>query len=119
LVSVNREKAPLRRILERTIVVRVVFAMMTLSFFASRDLAKTFLADGLLGDDSLAATAERLLGLFPEALAEYAYVGRCVLGGAQATVDQASPSSAKVGRNDLCPCGSGKKFKRCCGETRH
>ena len=22
---------------------------------------------------------------------------------------------AKVGRNDLCPCGSGRKFKRCCG----
>jgi len=21
----------------------------------------------------------------------------------------------KVGRNDVCPCGSGKKFKRCCG----
>ncbi|MGE3275961.1 MAG: SEC-C metal-binding domain-containing protein [Vicinamibacterales bacterium] len=21
---------------------------------------------------------------------------------------------AKAGRNDLCPCGSGKKFKRCC-----
>ena len=21
---------------------------------------------------------------------------------------------AKPGRNDLCPCGSGKKFKRCC-----
>ena len=21
----------------------------------------------------------------------------------------------KVGRNDPCPCGSGKKFKRCCG----
>ena len=21
----------------------------------------------------------------------------------------------KVGRNDLCPCGSGKKFKKCCG----
>jgi uncharacterized protein YchJ len=20
----------------------------------------------------------------------------------------------KVGRNDKCPCGSGKKFKRCC-----
>ena len=20
-----------------------------------------------------------------------------------------------VGRNDLCPCGSGKKFKKCCG----
>jgi len=23
--------------------------------------------------------------------------------------------SAKVGRNDPCPCGSGKKYKRCCG----
>jgi tetratricopeptide (TPR) repeat protein len=21
---------------------------------------------------------------------------------------------AKIGRNDLCPCGSGKKYKRCC-----
>jgi len=24
-------------------------------------------------------------------------------------------SGPKVGRNDPCPCGSGKKFKRCCG----
>ena len=21
----------------------------------------------------------------------------------------------KVGRNDPCPCGNGKKFKKCCG----
>jgi tetratricopeptide (TPR) repeat protein len=27
-------------------------------------------------------------------------------------------SSAKVGRNDMCPCGSGKKYKRCCGDTQ-
>ena len=25
--------------------------------------------------------------------------------------------SAKVGRNEKCPCGSGKKFKRCCGHA--
>ncbi|MFA5152024.1 MAG: preprotein translocase subunit SecA [Clostridia bacterium] len=24
-------------------------------------------------------------------------------------------SQARVGRNDLCPCGSGKKYKKCCG----
>lgn len=24
-------------------------------------------------------------------------------------------AATKVGRNDPCPCGSGKKFKRCCG----
>ena len=23
--------------------------------------------------------------------------------------------SLKVGRNDPCPCGSGKKYKKCCG----
>ena len=23
-----------------------------------------------------------------------------------------------VGRNDPCPCGSGKKFKRCCGQWK-
>jgi uncharacterized protein len=28
------------------------------------------------------------------------------------------PRSSRVGRNDLCPCGSGKKFKRCCGESK-
>ena len=25
---------------------------------------------------------------------------------------------AKPGRNDPCPCGSGRKVKRCCGEHR-
>ena len=27
-------------------------------------------------------------------------------------------SSNKVGRNDQCPCGSGKKYKRCCGRPK-
>lgn len=25
------------------------------------------------------------------------------------------PAVSKVGRNEICPCGSGKKFKKCCG----
>ena len=25
-------------------------------------------------------------------------------------------TSPKVGRNDPCPCGSGKKYKKCCGK---
>jgi len=25
----------------------------------------------------------------------------------------------KVGRNDLCPCGSGKKYKKCCGANQN
>ncbi len=25
--------------------------------------------------------------------------------------------SSKVGRNDACPCGSGNKYKKCCGAS--
>jgi uncharacterized protein YecA (UPF0149 family) len=25
-------------------------------------------------------------------------------------------SKEKIGRNDPCPCGSGKKYKKCCGK---
>ena len=31
------------------------------------------------------------------------------------TVQQVVRSGEKVGRNDPCPCGSGKKYKKCCG----
>ena len=34
-------------------------------------------------------------------------------GGMNKTVVNEGP---KVGRNDLCPCGSGKKYKNCCGK---
>jgi len=30
-----------------------------------------------------------------------------IVGGAKELAE-------KLGRNDLCPCGSGKRFKRCC-----
>ncbi len=30
----------------------------------------------------------------------------------------ASPSHTNIGRNDPCPCGSGKKYKRCCLEQQ-
>ena len=28
-------------------------------------------------------------------------------------------SAGKVGRNDPCPCGSGKKYKQCCERKTH
>ena len=36
------------------------------------------------------------------------------VGDAQ-PVQQVVRGQAKVGRNDPCPCGSGKKYKKCCG----
>ena len=31
---------------------------------------------------------------------------------------QAQAVSKKIGRNDPCPCGSGKKYKKCCGKNQ-
>lgn len=34
-------------------------------------------------------------------------------------VERTKPVQPKqdIGRNDLCPCGSGKKFKKCCNKS--
>jgi preprotein translocase subunit SecA len=39
-----------------------------------------------------------------------------VTEAAPAASKATAPGGAKVGRNDACPCGSGKKFKRCHGK---
>ncbi|MGB6544689.1 MAG: preprotein translocase subunit SecA [Candidatus Acidiferrales bacterium] len=38
-------------------------------------------------------------------------------GAAQAETPKPVRTGAKVGRNDPCPCGSGKKFKKCHGQA--
>ncbi len=37
------------------------------------------------------------------------------VGGGDAKKEPVKRASDKVGRNDICPCGSGKKYKKCCG----
>ena len=36
----------------------------------------------------------------------------------QENVKQPVKNGEKIGRNDLCPCGSGKKYKNCCGKNK-
>ena len=38
-------------------------------------------------------------------------------GGAAPASERKPATSKKVGRNDPCPCGSGKKYKKCCGQN--
>jgi len=40
---------------------------------------------------------------------------RSVSDRMNAQVTQSAVTGGKVGRNDPCPCGSGKKYKKCCG----
>ena len=54
---------------------------------------------------ALAEAAPALIPLCVATLAEDRYKG----------LSPGPTSRAKTGRNDPCPCGSGKKFKKCCG----
>jgi len=48
----------------------------------------------------------------------YRYFKEDRINHARATAHRAEPyerAGPKIGRNDPCPCGSGKKYKRCCG----
>jgi len=79
---------------------------------------------------------EKLLGSLPQNLVQQMMSGDIMLGGTAAdqmdAEDAASDPEHEIvpapklefrrekpvaGRNDPCPCGSGKKFKNCCGRT--
>ena len=38
-------------------------------------------------------------------------------GAENENIKQPVKNENKIGRNDLCPCGSGKKYKHCCGKN--
>ncbi len=50
------------------------------------------------------------IALFSREDGRWVYAGHA--GGPGKTIRRETP---KTGRNDPCPCGSGKKFKKCCG----
>lgn len=92
--------------------------LMVLTFFASRRLAEAYHKEGK-GKTSLEHLAETVVMIFPDSMIEYAHLGRSIFQARREAGDLGQEPSAcqKVGRNDPCPCGSGKKFKKCCGAT--
>ena len=101
-------------------------ALMVLSFFGSKRLANAYYTDmrpgkRKRGDESFEGFAITMRRMFPDALASYAHIGRSIFeavlehskGGGEPAV------SEKIGRNEPCPCGSGKKYKTCCGGQLH
>ncbi|WP_281279526.1 SEC-C metal-binding domain-containing protein [Aquibacillus sediminis] len=44
------------------------------------------------------------------------YMDELEAGESQKDDKQQPIQQPKVGRNDPCPCGSGKKYKKCCGK---
>jgi len=63
--------------------------------------------------DSMAVNAlqDRAVAELTEAV-QLLYTASAHVAGGEASV---ATGASKIGRNDPCPCGSGKKHKRCCG----
>lgn len=90
--------------------------LLALSFFASRDIAEAFRKE-TGPDQSLETLAATVRRTFPDAVAEYAHLGQSIsrVLAEQTAAERAPQRRVKTGRNDPCPCGSGRKYKRCCG----
>ena len=58
-------------------------------------------------------------GLEPQRPRQLQYSAPTEGGGVEHRRDGSADPFANVGRNDLCPCGSGRKFKRCHGDPRN
>ena len=84
-----------------------------LSFFTSRELAERWLPK-MPGNPTLEEAARRTLEALPTAMRALADIGRGLDEERRARA-RTPVRRAKVGRNDPCPCGSGRKFKKCHG----
>ncbi|PIE41427.1 MAG: hypothetical protein CSA49_03500 [Gammaproteobacteria bacterium] len=92
--------------------------LLPLSFFVDENYARAVYEDFARQDASFSEVAEHMAFLLKPAAADYASLGRMIYETLDemetqnlATVQYDEP---EVGRNDPCPCGSGKKYKKCC-----
>ncbi len=99
-------------------------SFITLAFFASREAAERMAletassaAEGMSESLALDSFATKFSLLFSRALNSYAEIGLTVREAVRDmnSAAQEPVRSTKIGRNQPCPCGSGKKYKKCCG----
>lgn len=92
--------------------------LMPLTFFLDENFARALYEDFARQDKSFAEITEYLIHLFPHAALDYANLGRTIAETLESMneeiVETVVYDEPKVGRNDPCPCGSGKKYKKCC-----
>ncbi len=95
-----------------------------LNSYAQRDPVAMYRIQGSemfeqMVDDIKEDTVRQILSVVPRPQAtERVQVAKPTsegFGGDKAVVRKPIVKAVKVGRNDPCPCGSGKKYKKCCG----
>ena len=97
-----------------------------LNSYAQRDPVAMYRIQGAeifdqMVDDIKEDTVRQILSVAPKPQAiERVQVAKPTsegFGGGAPIVRKPVVKVVKVGRNDPCPCGSGKKFKKCCGQN--
>jgi preprotein translocase subunit SecA len=84
------------------------------------DVVKSIMAVKIRSADELDAASESInedMNQVKDVQYQHADVTTDSVDGEQPAERTTAPvrSGPKVGRNDPCPCGSGKKYKACCG----
>lgn len=72
-------------------------------------------ADGEPGLNYLCASYRKFFAHIDAPMTRIAQLVRSGRHAAEIMHQPGNESHARIGRNNACPCGSGKKFKRCCG----
>ena len=97
-------------------------SVMSLVAFAGREtfdgVAKVMIEEEDAKDE--AEVAFKMADIFPFGLETYSHIGRIIHEASFAMEsgdEKNGPPNvlSTPGRNDPCPCGSGKKYKKCCG----
>jgi len=126
LVEYKREsfdmfEAMMQRFQEET--VRYLFLMQILERPAEGGAQEAELAVPRIGGDgngrrparAVATSVDEIEEAFQRKKRRELEQARMAGSGDLQPVQQVVRGSAKIGRNALCPCGSGKKYKKCCG----
>jgi uncharacterized protein len=87
------------------------YVTVPLIFFASREGAEAMHADSG-SEEPFETVAGSMVEIFPDAMVEYASIAHALEAAAHTPA-----TSSKVARNGPCPCGSGRKYKKCCGRS--
>ncbi len=89
--------------------------LMILNLFSNPKLAEAFYQEiAASSGQSYEEYVATMLGMFETAMSEYAHLGRGIQTILDEQAKQPVVNPPKTGRNDPCPCGSGKKYKKCC-----
>ncbi|TVQ41067.1 MAG: YecA family protein [Wenzhouxiangella sp.] len=94
-------------------------ALILFTFFSNREMAERVVEEMAkqAGPEgmTLEEKATRFHQLIEQAALEYAAIGLEYRQMPSASAPRKPVRSKKIGRNQPCPCGSGKKYKKCCG----